>query len=257
MPINANISYQATDTKKHSPHIINEAENVFVHKEKNEKTGKIELKLYQLPDNFKTLNDKEQRKFIKKLKGQLADPAQRKFATQIKSKDGKAISLPVMSKEEIKKEAKAFADAWQPAKGTKMSAKDLKAKRQEIQDAWRPYQINGTSKSDVIVVDPEIDIGMEINGNAGDDIIHGGSGDDIINEGAGSGKVKGGKGDDRITGGKGDDDLSGGKGVDNIHDTEGKNTLRPGPDNKNEATLNKESKIQTAKGKFSKINRTD
>jgi Ca2+-binding RTX toxin-like protein len=84
--------------------------------------------------------------------------------------------------------------------------------------------IRGGKGDDRIV--NKTDIGLSIDGGAGDDVLTGGGGDDRIRGGAGDDRIRGVGGDDEVYGGTGDDDIDGGRGNDKLSGNGGDDLIR-------------------------------
>lgn len=82
--------------------------------------------------------------------------------------------------------------------------------------------IDAKGGHDVVRVNPNVTVGLEIDGGSGNDRIIGGSGNDTI---------LGGRGQDRINAGSGDDRVEAGRGIDYVNGGSGNDVLEGGRDN--------------------------
>ena len=92
--------------------------------------------------------------------------------------------------------------------------------------------VSGGGGNDTLTVEDDVTNGVELNGDAGDDMLTGGLGNDTVDGGDGNDSaVDGGVGDDMLYGGAGNDDLDGGAGMDTLDGGAGMDTLTGGADN--------------------------
>jgi Ca2+-binding RTX toxin-like protein len=92
-------------------------------------------------------------------------------------------------------------------------------------------EIRGGSGDDNIKIDRDVEDGITVRGESGNDTIQGGGGADRIFGGSGTDTIKGGHGNDYIHGGSGNDTIHGERGNDRIFGGSGNDEVRGGRGN--------------------------
>ncbi|MBC3873129.1 DUF4214 domain-containing protein [Undibacterium flavidum] len=126
--------------------------------------------------------------------------------------------------------SKNFAKGWHP-NGSEIG--------EEIRGTNGADILAGKNLNDTIY---GVDGDDRIQGGAGNDTLYGDAGNDDLNGDSGNDVLSGGTGNDRLDGGAGDDTLDGGDGDDNLSDEYGTNILRGGA-GKDQINLNGEGSI--------------